>query len=236
LSIGEIPRPDDPHVVIALPQLIVTGKSSWHLNDYFYLLETELQIVAGTSESLSGELFEGIARYRHKVFVETLGWELPVRGTFELDQFDRADTLYLVACEEGGRFVGTARLLPTDRPYLLAMVFPQLMGDAPPPRSADIWEISRFAAVDFDKAGRHVSRQFSSPVTHCLLAEIMRMAAAHGVSRLITVSPRGVERLLRRRGEVAQRAAKPVVVDGQLLFACWIEVRGALVKGWTPTA
>ncbi len=56
-------------------------------------LEAELKFIGGTSEVLSPDVFEGIARYRHKVFVETLGWELPARAGLELDQFDRADTI-----------------------------------------------------------------------------------------------------------------------------------------------
>lgn len=191
-------------------------------------LEAELKFIGGTLESLSSDLFEGIARYRHKVFVETLGWELPVRAGLELDQFDRKDTIYVAAKQEDGRLVGIGRLLPTDRPYLLDQVFPQLMGDAQPPRRADVWELSRFAAVDFDDESVHPLGQFSSPIAVGLLREVLRLAADHGVVRLITVSPLGVERLLRRAGFAAHRAAPPVVVDGQPLFACWIEVQGPL--------
>lgn len=192
------------------------------------LLEAAVEIVGGTPGTLSPELFEGIARYRHKVFVETLGWELPARAGLELDEFDRADTLYLAAREHDGRLVGTARLMPTDRPYLLGEIFPQLMGGAQPPRRADVWELSRFAAVDFEQAGAHPMRQFSSPITLHLLSEVLRLASNNGVQRLITVSPLGVERLLRRAGCAAHRAAPPVIVGGQLLFACWVEVRGRL--------
>lgn len=191
-------------------------------------LETALEIIGGTPDTLSAEMFERIARYRHRVFIETLGWELPGHAGFELDQFDRADTIYMAAHEEDGRLVGTARLLATDRPYLLGEVFPQLMGDAEPPRRADVWELSRFAAVDFDDDWSQPVSQFSSPVTLGLMHEVLRLAAANGVSRLITVSPVGVERLLRRGGFAAHRAAPPVVVDGEPLFACWIEVQGSL--------
>lgn len=198
------------------------------MTDCLSLLEAKLQILRGTAKSLPLDLFEGIARYRHKVFIETLGWDLPTRENLELDQFDRPDTIYLAAREEDGRLVGTARLLPTDKPYLLGEVFPQLMGDSLPPSSSDVWELSRFAAMDFDQASTHPMSQFSSPVATSLLREVLRVAASHGASRLITVSPLGVERLLRRLGIAAHRAAPPVVVDGQMLFGCWIEVQGPL--------
>ena len=42
--------------------------------------------------------------------------------------------------------------------------------------------------------------------------------------RLITVSPLGIERLLRREGFRAHRAAPPQIIDGHPIFACWIDV------------
>lgn len=166
----------------------------------------------------------GLARYRHRVFVEKLGWGLACRDGLEFDQFDRPDTLYLAARDDDGELVGTARLLPTHRPYLLGDVFPQLMGDQPVPRSPDVWELSRFAAVDFSRTGTDALQQFSSPVTLDLLREAIVQAALQQAKRLITVSPLGVERLLRRTGVRAYRAAPPSIVDGHPIFACWIDV------------
>ncbi|MDI9690539.1 acyl-homoserine-lactone synthase, partial [Burkholderia cenocepacia] len=51
-----------------------------------------------------------------------------------------------------------------------------------------------------------------------------RLAAERGVQRLITVSPLGIERLLRRAGFLAHRAGPPMIIDGHPIFACWIEV------------
>ena len=187
-----------------------------------------MEIIGGTPNSLCAETLEHIARYRHRVFIDMLGWELPGQAGLEIDQFDRPDTIYLVARGEDGRMVGTARLLATHRPYLLGEVFPQLMGGTELPRRADVWEVSRFAAVDFDKAGGSPMAQFSSPVTLGLMRAVLQCAAKHGVHRLITVSPLGVERLLRRAGFAAHRAAPPLRVNGHWLFACWIEVQGSL--------
>ncbi|MBL8509853.1 MAG: GNAT family N-acetyltransferase, partial [Chitinimonas sp.] len=94
----------------------------------------------------------GLARYRHRVFVEKLGWQLKCQDGLEFDQFDRPDTLYVVAQDQDDQVVGGARLLPTTRPYLLGEIFPQLLNGQPVPNSSDIWELSRFAAVDFSEA------------------------------------------------------------------------------------
>lgn len=180
-----------------------------------------MEFITGTSQHLSDEVLTGLARYRHKVFVESLGWDLPNHAGMELDQFDRPDTLY-VAVRQSGRYIGVARLLPTLRPYLLSEVFPQLMGDTPPPRSQEVWELSRFAAVDFQS--NVLSGQFSSPTTVGLLHAVRSCALRHGVTRLITVSPLGIERLLRKLGFQSYRAGPPQIIDGHPLFACWIEL------------
>lgn len=187
------------------------------------------EIFAGTLKDLPPELLDGLARYRHQVFVEKLGWNLVCQGGLdgqELDQFDRPDTVYLIARSDAGHIVGTARLLPTSSPYLLADVFPELMSGVPLPRSDRVWELSRFAAVDFQAIGASPLQQFSSPVAIELLREVLRWAAAEGIERLISVSPLGVERLLRSAGFRAHRAAPPMVIDGQPIFACWFEVSG----------
>lgn len=181
-----------------------------------------MYIVSGVLAELSSELMVGVARYRHKVFVEKLGWQLQCDDSLEYDQFDRDDTVYVVAQNDADEVIGTARLLPTTRPYLLSEVFPQLLNGAQPPCSPDVWELSRFAAVDFNSRGSSALEQFSSPIAVGLLRASQQCAAAHGAKRFITVSPLGVERLLRRAGFQAHRLAPPVVVDGSPLFACSI--------------
>jgi N-acyl-L-homoserine lactone synthetase len=183
-----------------------------------------MYVLSGASEELPKGLHSKVSTYRHKVFVEQLGWELNTQNGAELDQFDRPDTVYVVAQDDEGQVFGCARLLPTTRPYLLGEVFPQLLNGLPPPNSPDVWELSRFAAMDLNN---HTSKQgqFSSPVAIKLLQESIARAASHGAKRLITVSPIGIERLLRRAGFHSHRAGPPMIVDGHPIFACWIELK-----------
>ena len=85
-----------------------------------------MNIVSGNSQSLHPAVLTGLARYRRKVFVEKLGWELDCDGEVEFDQFDRDDTLYVVCSNEAEQVIGTALLLPTTSPYLLGEFFPDL--------------------------------------------------------------------------------------------------------------
>jgi acyl homoserine lactone synthase len=75
-----------------------------------------------------GSLPDGIdvalAHYRHQIFVEHLGWSLPMADAcVERDQYDRDDTVYVIAQDEAASICGCARLLPTTRPYLLKELF-----------------------------------------------------------------------------------------------------------------
>ena len=62
-----------------------------------------MQIITGVADSLPVQLLRELALYRHRVFVEMLGWDLAVQDGMELDQFDRPGTLYVIARgQEGG--------------------------------------------------------------------------------------------------------------------------------------
>lgn len=184
-----------------------------------------MHIISGTIGNITSDIILKLGQYRHKVFVDTLGWPLQVESNLEFDQFDRSDTLYLIAFNQDRQIIGTGRLLPCNKPYLLADVFPELMEGCAIPRGADVWELSRFSSMDFsgDRLPQ-AAAQFHSPASPLLLQAALDLAAQAGVSRLITVSPLGIERILRRLGFSASRAAPPRRVNGELLFACWIDV------------
>jgi N-acyl-L-homoserine lactone synthetase len=181
-----------------------------------------VQIISGTTVDLHGDVITRMARYRHRIFIERLGWQLRCENSLEFDQFDRDDTLYVVAENDAGQVIGTGRLLPTLRPYLLGDIFPQLMNGAPVPCSPQVWELSRFAAMDLEDRAVADHGQLSSPVAVGLLRAALECAARHGAQHVITVSPIGVERLLRKAGFRAHRAGAPVMIDGSPVVACWI--------------
>lgn len=183
-----------------------------------------MNVIAGKTGTLSDELLTSVAQYRYKVFIEMLGWDLKTQHGEELDQFDRPDTLYVVSKDDQGHVNGCARLLPTSRPYLLGEVFPELMQGQTIPCTDEVWELSRFASVDFNGGKTSALSQFSSGVACQLLRESIAIAKANGAKRLITVSPIGIERLLRHTGVHAHRAGPPMIIGGHPIFACWIEV------------
>nr|WP_157125706.1 acyl-homoserine-lactone synthase [Pandoraea norimbergensis] len=120
-----------------------------------------------------------IARFRHRIFVQKLGWCVPAspvaaRATIgeESDEYDHDDTVYVTLRGDGDAIVGCARLLPATRHFLLGDHFRHLVDDMPAAvvfdyqkifnleatasladestRPAAVWELSRFALESAD--------------------------------------------------------------------------------------
>lgn len=175
---------------------------------------------------LPEDLDNALAQYRHQVFVEQLGWKLPcVEDRFERDQYDRQDTIYIVAHDESGSICGCARLLPTTRPYLLRDLFPFLLAtDMPAPVSDDVWELSRFAASAANVDPAALGDENTSWAVRPMLASVVECAAKLGARRLIGVTFLSMERLFRRIGVHAHRAGPAQRIDGRMVVACWIDI------------
>jgi acyl homoserine lactone synthase len=156
-----------------------------------------MELVEGTAQQIGPQLWAELLRYRYRVFVEALGWPLCCKVGQEQDEFDRDDTVYVVASRGDGRVVGSARLLPTTRPYLIAKIGGGLWPDGRLPCADDVWELSRFAAVDVDGTWGDVRARLYSEAAYALLAECLACAGRLGARSLITASPVGVVRLLR---------------------------------------
>ncbi|SDR21857.1 acyl homoserine lactone synthase [Paraburkholderia fungorum] len=165
-----------------------------------------------------------LAQYRHQIFVEQLGWSLPLANDgFERDQYDRDDTVYVVARDGSGSICGCARLLPTTLPYLLKDIFPFLIAEcASAPQSPDVWELSRFAVSQrvAEDSGESGNAWDFRP----MLASVVRCAAQLGARQLIGVTYLSMERLFRRIGVHAHRAGPAQSIDGKMVVACWIDI------------
>jgi acyl homoserine lactone synthase len=96
-----------------------------------------------------------LAAYRYEIFIERLGWQLSVTPGFEQDAYDCPETVYIILKNQCGEICGCSRLLSTNRPYMLAEVFPELLGTLPAPRSDHVWELSRFSATTVCKTKIH---------------------------------------------------------------------------------
>lgn len=183
-----------------------------------------LTLIAGIAAELGVAVNNELAAYRHRVFVETLGWDIPdVEDGKECDRFDRPDTLYIIAKDDRGFICGCARLLPTTQTYLLKELSPELMNGLPPPCSPEVWELSRFTTKAPDICAP-LSKDEARRRFCILFAAVVRAALDHGAIRLITFTAMGVERILRAIGLHTHRVGPPRMIDGQPILALWIEL------------
>jgi N-acyl-L-homoserine lactone synthetase len=181
-----------------------------------------LKFQSGRRAELHDDVIEELARYRHKIFIQKLGWTLPTLDGLECDNFDHADTVYVVAVHSNGQVIGCGRLLPTTQPYLLGELFPGLLDGTPIPCSPDIWELSRFAISIPD--AEVISPRDAWANTCSLMARIVSVAESYGAKRLIACSVLGNERLLRRMGVSVHRAAAPQIIAGKPTIPLWLHI------------
>lgn len=158
-----------------------------------------------------------IARYRHRVFVQSLQWQLPAEDEHEQDEFDTAGAMHIVAHVEDCAVIGYVRLLPTTQPYLLATHFRHLLDGNRPPSVPTVWELSRFAA----SKGLGVAEQ--TRVGKRVLLEAVRFVMARGCQRLVFCTTVSIERLAQCWGVDIRRLGPPQPSAGGLLLAACIE-------------
>jgi acyl-homoserine lactone synthase len=92
------------------------------------------------------ELLE-MHRQRKTIFVDRIGWRVPIVADMEIDQYDREDTTYLIAkTEASGPVLASARLLSTLGPHLMLDLFRD-SSRSHTLRGPAIWEVSRFCAA-----------------------------------------------------------------------------------------
>lgn len=92
----------------------------------------------GIEQALSGRVFRSMFEERKRVFVDLLGWDVPVLARrYEIDQFDDDEAVYIVITDDTGEHAGSARLLQTDRPHILDTIFPNLCDGVPPTGPTD---------------------------------------------------------------------------------------------------
>ena len=177
------------------------------------------QFSAGTRQQLPPQLFEQMGHYRREVFINRLGWELNMTNGMELDEFDGPDAVYVCSQDEESNVTGVARLLSTTGPYLMEKVFPQLWAGNELPCDPQIWELSRFAMMNPVKSAVVSLHQASAVAASTLLRQVIQAAKSNGANSLITISPVGMERLLRVNGFRAKRAGLPSLWQGEVIIA-----------------
>ncbi len=88
-------------------------------------------------------LLEASYQVRYDIYVNWRGWKALQRPDGrEVDQFDTSDATYLLWAD-GEEVVAGARFVPTNKPHLMADIFPHTVSLGQIPRSPKVWEITR---------------------------------------------------------------------------------------------
>jgi N-acyl-L-homoserine lactone synthetase len=144
---------------------------------------------AENRHSFEHDLLE-MHRQRRRVFVDGLGWPLPLAGTVETDQYDAEDVIYLLVKDNPhARLRASVRLLRTDRPHPLLDLFPDLC-EGPVPCGSNVWEVSRFC-TDPGLAGRRDRLALLWQIICACLETALRF----GIERLTFIANRALRPL-----------------------------------------
>jgi acyl homoserine lactone synthase len=166
-----------------------------------------IRIINGTRRNQFPADIDAMHKLRKRVFHDLLGWDVEVRDTWEIDDYDRANPLYVLSYGEEGRLRGSLRLLPTLGPNMLDDTFPVLLGEGPEIRSAEIWESSRFCIdpeISQDRAGNQVTIAAAE-----LMCGVGELGLASGLSHIVTVTDVFLERMFKRMGCPGLRIGEP---------------------------
>lgn len=75
----------------------------------------------------SRHLLDSMFADRKRLFVDLFGWDIgTVDRQFEIDQFDTASAVYIIAADREGVHEASLRMMPTTGPHMLAALFAHL--------------------------------------------------------------------------------------------------------------
>lgn len=148
-------------------------------------------------------------RHRKAVFIDGIGWNVPVTDDMEIDSYDREDTTYLIArAEHDPQVLASARLLPTVTPHLMSDLFVHACNGAPP-RGPAIWEASRFCTTP-----QRMSRRTRLNLLWQIFCAILETSLLFGVEEIVFTANAALLPLALHCGWQA-RVLGPTLPDGE---------------------
>lgn len=170
-----------------------------------------LATILGIDTGRHADIMEQVWHFRHRQFVERLGWEACRRADGrEIDQFDGDEAIHLPLMVDG-TVVGYSRLLPTLRPHLLSHVYPHLMDGADWPRGTRIFEWTRCIA---EVSERQIA---GVPISNILMTGVMEYCLVAGIETLVVETHPKLVNLLVTTGWDVMPLAAPSVLDDALI-------------------
>ena len=164
-------------------------------------------------------LLQSMFADRKRLFVDLFGWDVPViDNQYEMDQFDNADTVYLIVADNDGGHAASVRLFPSVRPHMLGTLFPHLCPFGVPVDEAT-WESTRLCLPQRHGADhRRVLRNM-------LFSAMVDVALDRGIERYTGVIPDPFRKEVLSLGWQAEPLGPAVRIPGGPIGAFLIHVR-----------
>jgi N-acyl-L-homoserine lactone synthetase len=142
------------------------------------------------------KIFDKMFRQRKVVFHDQKQWDVTlVDGEYEIDEYDRDDTCYLISLDRSRELVGSLRLISTAMPHMMSGPFQKMFPDIGF-RSPLIWEVTRFVV----HGDHNVQPNLVSTAACELLLGACQFGLRNGVRHMTSVYEPGMLRLYRRCG------------------------------------
>lgn len=120
---------------------------------------------------------------RYRLLVDKQYWEVGRYQGMEYDQYDTPAATYLVWQDKQGVVRGSVRAVPTDRPYMLRDIWPDMVEKIPLPNSLSVWEATRFCIDD------SVSGEMRQQIRNELVLAFLEFGLRNDISEMIGVMP-----------------------------------------------
>jgi len=187
-----------------------------------------IRLIQGSQRSQFPVEVAQMHEIRKRTFHDRLNWQVKTLRSWEIDEFDALDPLYLVSIGPNGAVRGSLRLLPTTGPNMLADVFPELLPDGTRIESATIWESSRFS-VDQEAAAER-SENLLNRVTGELLIGIVEVGLLVGLTEVVSVYDALFSRILKRADCAAELIGKPARIGTVMGYAALFEISDRMLQ------
>lgn len=136
-----------------------------------------------TSLQHFGDALVSQYRLRYKLLVDAQYWNLSRFQGMEYDQYDTPASTYLVWKGLNGEVHGSVRVVPTDRPYMIRDIWPDIVGDYPLPNSLSVWEATRFCV------NRALPGEMRQRIKHELVLSFLEFGLKNDIQNMIGVMP-----------------------------------------------
>lgn len=174
-----------------------------------------LEIAQAGQAGKTSLLFD-MHRLRKRVFKDRMGWEVSISPDgLEVDQFDRPETVYMLALDDERRVIGNWRLLPATGPTMIHDVWPQFLESIKLPRDPRVWEASRFVVDSLEGDSKKGRAQVSRAI-HELTCGLVEISLLCGIREVFTLYDMRIARLFKQRNTYPHRVSARLKIAGNL--------------------